>query len=104
MQIAQNTSRHAPNVALAEGYRIVVPRHALPVARMALHILLIHQEGERHFEGYVHLAGVERERKARLDARNHRHDAVPKRGHVEIEIAERLDVAAVEADFLLRLA
>src|SRR5450756_738318 len=95
MKIPQDTSGHAPNVALAEGERIVVPRHALPVARVALDIILIHQKRERHLEGVVHLVGVEREREARLDARERRHNAVAERGHVEIEIADRLDVAAV---------
>src|ERR1700688_5151985 len=102
--MAQNTSGHAPNVALAEGYGVIMPGHALPVARMTLHISLIHQESERHLEGGFHLAGVEPELEARLHARDHRHDAIAERGHVEIEIAERLDEAAVEPDFLLGLA
>src|SRR5665811_829831 len=78
-----------------------MPGHALPVARMALHVVLIHEKGERHLETGVHLAGVERERETGLDPREHRHNAVAERGHVEIEIAERLDELPVEADFLV---
>ena len=44
------------------------------------------------------------EREARFDAGDGRHDAVAERRHVKIEIAERLDMRAVEADFLLGLA
>ena len=101
VQIAQDAGGHAPDIALAEGDRVIVPRHALPVARMALHVGLVHQKSERHLEGVVDFGGVERERKARLDARDRRHDAIAERGHIEIEIAERLDDAAVEADLLV---
>src|SRR6185503_3729212 len=104
VQIAQYTRRHAPDVALAEGDGIIVPRHALPVAHMALHVGLIHQERQRHLEYVVDLRGVEREREAGRDARDHRNDAVTERGHVEVEIADRRHVRAGKADLLLRLA
>ena len=47
---------------------------------------------------------IELERKAGRNARHQRHDAKAERGHVEIEIADRLDDVAVEADFLFGLA
>ena len=58
VQIAQNPRRHAPDIALAEIDGVVVPRDALPVACIALHIVLVHDIGERHFETRVDLALV----------------------------------------------
>src|SRR5262249_19224277 len=76
VKIPRDTSRHAPNVALAVGHRVVMPRQPLPVARMTLEILLLHQESERHLECLVHFAGVERELEAGFHARDQRHDAI----------------------------
>ena len=104
MKIPQDTSRHAPNVAVAESDCVVVPRHALSIARVALHIALVHQEIERHLKGRIDFARIELERKARPNARNHRHNAITQRRHIEIEVAEGFDVLAVESDLFLSLA
>ena len=71
---------------------------------MDLMVLGIHQERQRHLEGVNHLAFVDRQLEAGLHARHRRQDAKPECGSIEVEIADRLDEVALEADFLLRLA
>jgi hypothetical protein len=104
IEIAQNAGGDAPDVTRAEGDRIIGAVEALPFAAVLLVVRRLHQKGERHLERLVHLAAAEHERETRLHARDHRHDAIAERRHIDIEIAERRHVARVEADLLFRLA
>ena len=56
IEIADHAGRRTPDVAPLPGHRIVIASPALPVARMALMVLRVHQEGERHLEDVRHLA------------------------------------------------
>src|SRR5579884_1323702 len=103
-QIAQDSRGHAPDITLPEGDRIIVPRHALPFARMPLHVSRIHHVGEWHFEDFVDLRYVESQLEARLHTRDQGNDPVSKGRHVEIEIADRLDMRPLEADLLFCFA
>src|SRR6202035_4131763 len=88
VEVAQDTGGHAPNVALAERHGVVAADHALPVAAVQRVVLHVHQEGERHFEGFIDLRAVEREPMARIDARHRRQDAKTAERQIEIEISD----------------
>src|SRR5208337_4212575 len=64
----------------------------------------IHEKGERHLEGFVHLAGIDVEGDWRGDFGHHGDNAKAGSSRKMVEIAERLDMARIEADFLMRLA
>ena len=88
---------HAPDVTLGERHRVIGALHAAKFLGVDLVVLGIHQERQRHLEGVVHLAFVDRQLEAGLDPRHRRQDAKPERGYVEIEIADRLDEVARRA-------
>src|SRR5262245_57385286 len=79
-------------------------RHALPLARVTLHVRLVHQESEGHLERGVDLGDVELEFETGTQAGDERHDPVTERGQVEIKIAQRLDMGAIKADLFLCFA
>ena len=49
-----------------------------------------HQESERHFESVVNLVAVQPKRKAGPHAGEYGRDAMAKRGHMNIKIADRI--------------
>src|ERR1700688_4176389 len=86
-------------------------RHLIEVAGLAEEdaavlavIFRAHQEGKRHFESLLDLAGVEPETKARVDPPKDRDNAVACPREIGIEIADQTDQLWHESDLLLRLA
>jgi hypothetical protein len=64
----------------------------------------VHQERQRHLERVVDLGFVDAQFEARLDARQRRQDAKTEAGRIQIEIADRIDESAPQADFFLGFA
>src|SRR6478735_9029392 len=104
IQYAQDSRRRAPDVTLRIRHGVIGTLHAAEFLAVNLVVLGIHQERERHLEGVNHFRLVDLQREAGLDPRDRRQDAKSERGSVEIEIADRLDELALEADFLTGLA
>src|SRR5436189_2262453 len=104
MEIAQNSGSYAPNVTVGERDRIEMPHHSVPVPAVALMVDRLHQKRERHFEGLVHLRGIERQLEMRIDPSQRRNDAIAERRHVEIEIADRMHEPPIEPDLLAGFA
>src|SRR6476620_9364741 len=94
----------APDVMIAKRDRVKIKGEPVPVSALTLVVLGRHKESKWYFEGIVDLALVEPKRKTRFHPRHNGHDAMAERGHVNIEIAKRLDKAAGKRDLLLGLA
>ena len=62
----------------------------------------VHEKGERHLEGFVHLAGIDLEGDWHGDFGHHRDNAKAGSSRKGVEIAERLDMARIEAGVLTR--
>src|SRR5215207_4083983 len=104
IQYAQDAGGRAPYVTLGERHGVIGTLHAAEFLGMDLMVLGIHQERQRHLEGVNHLAFVDRQLEAGFHARHRRQDAKSEGGSIEVEIADRLDEVAFEADLLLSLA
>ena len=104
IQIPKDTRGRAPDVAAAELHDVKAEGESVPVATFALVVLGRHQESERHLESVIGLVAVQPKRKAGPHAREHGHDAIAERSHVNVKIADRFDKAAAKRDLLLGLA
>src|SRR5208282_3120385 len=104
VEVPHNTRGDAPNVAISEGYRVIIADDPFPVAAAALVVGRIHQKSERHFERLGDLARIDDERKIRLDASHRRQNPKSGKGQIEIEITEWFDQGRRQPDLLLGLA
>ena len=57
--------------------------------------MCVHQEGQRHLEGFVDLERIEGQPKGRIHARHGRQDSKAAEGQVKVEMSDRIDQAAV---------
>src|ERR1700730_7252790 len=104
IQRPQDPRGRAPDVALRIGHRVIGALHAAELPGVDLVVLRIHQERERHLEGIVDFRLVDAQRKAGPDFCHRRQDAEPEARAVEVEIADRIDEAAIEPDLFPGLA
>ena len=104
MEVLQHAGGGAPDEAPLPGHGVKMPRAGVGLARVALVVRGIHQEAQGDFEGVVHLFRIEREFKGRAHDGDQRKDPKARAGRVEIELAQRIHMAGVQADLLPGLA
>src|SRR5579872_1314420 len=86
------------------GERIEAAPAPLELARLALLVGGIEQEGKRYLENFRDFDGVRRQREAVAENSDHRQNGVAGTGFVGIEKTRHRDEGGIDAGFLLRFA
>ena len=79
-------------------------RHALPFAALALAVLGVHQESQRHLEDLVHFRRIGHEREAFAQHADHRQDGKTRPRLVAVHETGNGDEIGGDAGFFMRLA